>query len=66
MGNCICLAEMDSPILRTYTEAQWLSIREMLSLVSTVLWVTSGGTLDINSAEAGLIAGLAQSSRPDN
>ena len=63
---CICLAEMDSPILSTCTEAQWLSIREMLSSASTVLWVTSGGTMDVNSAEAGLIPGLARSSRSDN
>ena len=63
---CICLAEMDSPILGTCTEAQWLSIREMLSSASNVLWVTSGGAMDVNSAEAGLIADLARSSRSDN
>ena len=63
---CICLAEMDSPILSTCTEAQWLSIREMSSSESNVLWVTSGGAMDVNSAEAGLIAGLSRYSRSDN
>ena len=63
---CICLAELKTPFLNTCTDAEWLSIRKMLSSASNVLWITSGGAMDVDSAESYLIASLAHSSRSDN
>ena len=61
---CICLAEVDVPILSTCNETQWLAIRKMLSSASNVLWVTRG--MDTEQVETSLIVGLARSSRSDN
>lgn len=61
---CICLAEVDVPILSTCNETQWLAIRKMLSSASNVLWVTRG--MDTEQLETSLIVGLARSSRSDN
>lgn len=61
---CICLAEIDVPLLRTCNETQWLAIRKMLSSASSVLWVTRG--IDTEQVETSLIVGLARSSRSDN
>ena len=63
---CIFLAEIETPILDACTESQWHSIRAMLSSSSQILWITCGGTMDTSSPEAGLITGLARSSRSDN
>ena len=61
---CICLAELDVPILSTCNKTQWLAIRKMLSSASNVLWVTRG--MDTEQVETSLIVGLARSSRSDN
>ena len=61
---CICLAEVDVPILNTCNESQWLAIRKMLSSASSVLWVTRG--MDTERVETSLIVGLGRSSRSDN
>ena len=61
---CICLAEVDVPILSTCSETQWLAVRKMLSSASSVLWVTRG--MDTEQVETSLIVGLARSSRSDN
>ena len=61
---CICLAEVDVPILNTCNETQWLAIRKMLSSASSVLWVTRG--MDTEQVETSLIVGLGRSSRSDN
>lgn len=61
---CICLAEVDVPILSTCNETQWLAVRKMLSSASSVLWVTGG--MDTEQVETSLIVGLARSSRSDN
>ena len=63
---CICLAEMDGPILSKCTQTQWTALRKILSSASKVLWVTRGGAMEIDSAEAGLITGLARGARSDN
>ena len=63
---CIFLAEIDAPILHTCTEPLWLSLQAMLSSASRVLWITCGGAMDTCVPEAGLISGLARSSRSDN
>ena len=61
---CICLAEVDVPVLETCNETQWLAVRKMLSSASSVLWVTRG--MDTEQVETSLIVGLARSSRSDN
>ena len=63
---CICLAELEGGILDRLTEREWAAMREMASSASQVLWVTRGGAMDVASPEAGLIVGLARSSRSDN
>lgn len=62
----ICLAEMDGSILKTCTATKWSALQQMLSSTSKVLWVTRGGTMDVDSADAALITGLARTARSDN
>ncbi|KAI4269144.1 MAG: hypothetical protein L6R38_007574 [Xanthoria sp. 2 TBL-2021] len=62
----ICLAEIDGSILKTCTATQWSALQQMLSSTSRVLWVTRGGTMDVDSADAALITGLARTARSDN
>ena len=62
----IFLADMETPISHGCTKSFWLSIQSMLSSASHVLWITCGGAMDTSSPEAGLITGLARSSRTDN
>lgn len=64
--TCICLAELEGGIVNTLTEQEWTAVREMASSASQVLWVTRGGAMDVTSPEAGLITGLARSSKSDN
>ena len=63
---CICLAELEGGILNTLAEPEWNALREMASTASQVLWVTRGGTMDVTLPEAGLVTGLARSSKSDN
>ena len=63
---CICLAELESGVLNTVAELEWTAMREMASSPSQVLWVTHGGAMDVTLPEAGLIIGLARSSKSDN
>ena len=63
---CICFTEIDGAMLHCCTEAQWASIRSMLSSASSVLWITRGGSMESTSPQSGLITGLARSARTDN
>lgn len=63
---CICLSEIDSPTLNNCNASQWHALSQMLSSASQVLWVTAGGAMDVVSPGAGLIVGLARTSRLDN
>ena len=63
---CICLAELEGSVLDHCNDAEWSSIQKMLSSASQVLWITCGGAMDVEYAEAGLTTGLARSARSDN
>ena len=63
---CICLAELEGSILNQSNETRWASIQKMLSSASRVLWITSGGAMNVEYAEASLMTGLARSARSDN
>lgn len=63
---CICLIELQGPVLKSCTGAQFDSIKTILSSAKGVLWVTRGGAVECASPEAGLITGLARSVRSDN
>ena len=63
---CICLAELEGSVLNQCTETSWVSVQKMLSSASRVLWITSGGAMNVKYAEAGLMTGLARSARSDN
>lgn len=63
---CICLAEMHGSVLKELTESQWVGLKKMLPSASGVLWVTQGGAMNVTSAEAGLISGLARTARSEN
>ncbi|KAL8882951.1 MAG: hypothetical protein Q9198_000127 [Flavoplaca austrocitrina] len=64
---CICLAEMDEPILKDLTASQWTALNQMLCSPSSVLWVTSGVAMEANVLpHAALITGLARAARSDN
>ncbi|KAL8670019.1 MAG: hypothetical protein Q9168_005420 [Polycauliona sp. 1 TL-2023] len=63
---CVCLAEIDSSLLETCTTTQWRALQQMLCSTSRVLWVTRGGTMDLDAADAALITGLARTARSDN
>ncbi len=64
--TCICLAELEGEVLNTFAEWEWTAMREMASSASQVLWVTRGGAMDVTLPEAGIISGLARSSKADN
>lgn len=64
--TCICLAELECGILNTLAELEWNAMREMVSSASQVLWVTRGCGMDVTLPVAGLITGLARSSKSDN
>ena len=63
---CLCLIEIDSPVLKNCTASQWNALRQMLSSTGRVLWITKGGTKDVHLPDAGLITGLARTARMDN
>lgn len=63
---CICLLEMQEPILETCSSAQWAFIQKLLTMAKDVLWVTRGGALESKKPEASLITGLARTARSDN
>ena len=63
---CICIAEIENSILKGCTASQWNALARMLSSPSQVLWVTKGGTMDVDYADEGLITGLARTARSDN
>ncbi|KAL8919077.1 MAG: hypothetical protein Q9208_006961 [Pyrenodesmia sp. 3 TL-2023] len=60
---CICLSEMDNPILKDCSASQWSAVKRMLCSPSRVLWVTRDGSMD---PATGLITGLARAARSDN
>lgn len=63
---CVCLTEIDEPILINCPVSYRSAIKQMLSSPSEMLRVTRGGTMSVDSAEAGLITGLARKVRLDN
>ena len=63
---CIFLCELAHNILDSPTSAQYESIRRLLSESDSTLWITQGATIDSDSPNSNLIAGLARTVRLEN
>ena len=62
---CVVMLELDRPLLSLCTEAEFDSIRRMLSCAKGVLWLTKGGAVECSDPLSGLITGLARSTRSE-
>ena len=62
----VCLAEIGCSVLKACTATQWSALQQMLSSASRMIWVTRGGTMDVDAADGALITGLARTARSDN
>ncbi|KAK4182962.1 polyketide synthase [Podospora australis] len=58
--NAIVLADFEGPLLLTLTEEEFIAVQALIGQASTLLWVSTGGTLQGRQPEFALVSGLAR------
>ncbi|KAK1140322.1 Type I Iterative Polyketide synthase (PKS) [Aspergillus melleus] len=65
-STVLIIDEMYSPVLTRVTEAQWETIRHILSSDCRVLWVTAGAQLQVSNPHHALVHGMARVVRAED
>ncbi|KAH6662359.1 hypothetical protein B0J14DRAFT_288058 [Halenospora varia] len=65
-STILVLDEVAAPLLKTATAEQWQSIKDLASLNSKILWVTTGSQFEVLKPDNALIHGLARVMRAED
>ncbi|RDW64648.1 beta-ketoacyl synthase-containing protein [Coleophoma cylindrospora] len=63
---CICLAELEVPILAQISDENWAEFRRLLAGARGTLWITSGAAMETSRPFGSLMVGLSRAIRNEN
>jgi NADPH:quinone reductase-like Zn-dependent oxidoreductase/SAM-dependent methyltransferase/NAD(P)-dependent dehydrogenase (short-subunit alcohol dehydrogenase family) len=63
---CVCLAELQDPILAQINEGNWETFRRLMLRSQGALWVTAGAAMDCPNPFGSLTVGLTRAIRNEN
>ncbi|KAI9721406.1 MAG: Type I Iterative PKS [Chrysothrix sp. TS-e1954] len=63
---CICLDEMNAPVLTHMTTERFAALKDMFSHAKGVLWVTCGSSSNMRNADLNFVQGFVRALRLEN
>ncbi|KAI9687315.1 MAG: Type I Iterative PKS [Bathelium mastoideum] len=65
-STVVVLTELDSPVLARMTSEQWDGLKALVSLGCRILWITTGGQMDVSNPDGAMASGLMRTLRNEN